>query len=313
MYLELTIIKINLSLWIIGYFIFFFFTYFLHFFIYRLTLKKLEVKSIHLEKSIFKYLLKNKKLIILGIISPDYMFAYLYKEVLDDNYDKDFCEIRKKKYYHDYKAQKIKCELIGERYECEIHEKKKKRKLFIIYSNWANLIVTSYFTLFAIFNLYEDFIPKYFIDLVIVIIITRTLSRVIEIIYAFYNDVVSPSMSSNLEFGERTSNLKRWNRISLAIHSYVEVTLLFALIYHLLKTTFEGSNEEYINTILYSFSVSAFNVSFPESLYTFENFFHVVQIGTSMTLVILALASYLGIQDEMNKYEKIDWNNNKYI
>lgn len=316
MVLEFTIIGINLIYWILGYISVFIFSFFLHFIVYLLTLNKLEVIPIPIpiKKNIFKYILMNKSLMFLFAISPDYMFAYIFKEVLNDNYDTNSCELRKKnKYYHYYREEKFRCKLIIDRYECEIHEKKRKRKLFILYSNWSNLIVTSYLTIIAVFNLYHEFIPQFFMDTMMIFIILRTLSRVIEIIYAFYSDVVSTSMTHNLEIGERASNLKRGNRISLAIHSYVEVTLLFALIYYLLKIGTKVLNEEYINIILYSFSVSAFNASFIESAYTFVNFIHVIQVGTSMTLIILAIASYLGIKDEMNKYEKADWKKKKYI
>lgn len=309
--LEFTIIEIDLIYWILGYIMVFIFSFFLHFIVYLLTLKKLEVIPIPIKKKIFKYKILNKSLMFL---SPDYMFAHIYKEVLNDNYDNNSCELRKKnKYYHYYREEKFRCKLIKDRYECEIHKKKRTRKLFILYSNWSNLIVTSYLTIIAVFNLYDEIISLFFVNIMIVFIILRTLSRVIEIIYAFYNDVVSTNMTHNLEIGERASNLKRGNRISLAIHSYVEVTLLFALIYYLLQIGPKVLNEEYINIILYSFSVSAFNASFIESTYTFVNFLHVIQVVTSMTLIILAIASYLGIKDKMNKYEKADWKKEKYI
>lgn len=314
-YYELSIIEINLSYWIIGYIIIFIFAFISHLIVYILTINKLRIDSDLPKKSIFSFENQNKSLIALFLISPDYMSAYLYKELLNKQDDKKQCEKRKNEKYCHYNYEvKLECKLIGNKYECEIHENKRKRKLFILYSNWLNLIVTSYLIIFAIFDLYNEFLPPSFLELTIVVIIMRTFSRVIEITYAFYNDVVSTKMTAELEIGERTSNLKRGNRISLAVHSYLEITLLFALISYLLDLfTGKSLSGDYINNILYSFSVSAFNVSFPADFSTFNKFLHVIQVGTSMTLVILALASYLGIKDEMNEYEKSDWRSNKYI
>ncbi|MEC0305048.1 hypothetical protein [Terribacillus saccharophilus] len=145
-------------------------------------------------------------------------------------------------------------------------------------------------------------------------LLLHTLSRGIEIVYAFYKDVVSSRMNSELEIDEKLSNLKRGNRISLAVHSYLEMALIFGIIYFIQPATSKLSEGgSLLDSILYSFSVMAFNFSFDKSFITLGGVLHVTQVFIGITLVVLSIANYLGMKDTMSEFEKSDWRNGKYI
>ncbi|HDX9652507.1 TPA: hypothetical protein ROY23_002973 [Bacillus wiedmannii] len=286
-----------------------------------------------------KLCVKNKNLLLRRIImfglSHDYFYASYYKDCLIKN--KDFneqCPLRDnenkllKKYYHYYKERKyIECKTTNDlsRYGCERHQERKRLRDYIIFSNWFNvsaaaifffLIIVFHWIIALFFNEYMWYESAiYFLkQIIFIFILIRVISRAIEVSVAFYNDVVKVKMNSDLSFGDRATTLKRGNRISLAVHSYIEFVLLFAILYY--------SKSDWINSslvsitknplgcldyVLYSAAVSAFNFSFDNTIYTLGKFVHVLQVFLSIILVVLSLATYLGLRDEMNEYEKVDW------
>jgi hypothetical protein len=115
----------------------------------------------------------------------------------------------------------------------------------------------------------------------------------------------------------KSSNLKRGDRISLAIHSYAELILLFACVYFLsgsgINNNLEGlSMTSFLDFLLYSASVSSFNFSLELEATTYGKIVHVTQVLTSMTLIVLSIATYIGMRDEMSVYEKIEWEEDNY-
>ncbi|EMA6345068.1 hypothetical protein U3450_004134 [Bacillus cytotoxicus] len=157
--------------------------------------------------------------------------------------------------------------------------------------------------------------PYIIIDLIYIFLLIRLISRSIEIGLAFYNDTVKAKMNSDLLIGERSTNLKRGNRISLAVHSYIELILLISPLYfmkpELITPILLDKHQQsflYLDYILYSASVSAFNISFDMvNLTSLGKFIHVLQVFMSIILVVLSVATYLGFKDNMNEFEKADW------
>ncbi|MDF9626918.1 hypothetical protein P5775_30030 [Bacillus cereus] len=250
---------------------------------------------------------------------------------------------------HEYQGKKIRCKynINTDRFDCEKHQEKKRLKQFIIHSNWINVyfacflvIVSIVFsclgTLISNINAMINFIviimelekqlidifkntfteaPYIIIDLIYIFLLIRLISRSIEIGLAFYNDTVKAKMNSDLLIGERSTNLKRGNRISLAVHSYIELILLISPLYfmkpELITPILLDKHQQsflYLDYILYSASVSAFNISFDMvNLTSLGKFIHVLQVFMSIILVVLSVATYLGFKDNMNEFEKADW------
>lgn len=249
------------------------------------------------------------------LVSPDYLFSKIYKGILEKSVDSIGMETENETCDSGYKE----------------HINKKARKLFIINSNWANIIVTCVFILFLyiVSSTKIDIVKDVqVLEFIMLFLLFHTFSRAIEIVIAFYKDVTVTTMTKYLQIGKRHSSLKRGNRISLAIHSYLEITLLFGMVYfvnslyrlseansstHLYVLKLSKLNDSLLENILYSFSLTAFNISFDPNCPLEYNILHVTQVLVGMTLVILSIANYLGLKDTMSIREKSDFKDDKYI
>ncbi|MGM0410741.1 MAG: hypothetical protein ACQEQF_08240 [Bacillota bacterium] len=114
------------------------------------------------------------------------------------------------------------------------------------------------------------------------IIVYRTFSRAVEIIFSFYSDV-----ATKFGFEEKTSKLNRYDRISLAVFSYLEMIISFALIYNAYNVF-----DNLLLAIIESLKVMTFLGSFSDSR-LYLNYIIAGQIFVSLTLVLFALAGYL--------------------
>ncbi|PHB89630.1 hypothetical protein COE94_00235 [Bacillus toyonensis] len=281
-------------------------------------------------KSKKETLVRNIKYGILNAFSPDYFFARVFKYSLENNnsYNQEClnrkfyrakrgCEgIQGEKKLHLYLNEKIKCEynVKEDRYDCEKHQEKKRLQKFVIYSNWVNVFsICILFILSMIldWSLNSDDTNK-LIKFAFIFVTVRLMSRAIEVAIAFYSDVVRTKMTRDLSIGERSTNLKRGHRISLVVHTYFEFVILFSILYFLEPIWINGNAlaglRNYIDFVLYSASVSAFNISFDTtSLTTLGKIIHTLQVFLCINLIVLSIATYLGFQDKMNSFEKADW------
>lgn len=302
---NIKILNIKIFIWAASLIFVIFMSFVLHYIAYNKTtkeiegLKKLKLKSIIDLPSLSSLAVNFHKI----ILTPDYLFAAYFKKLLIESIEK--CPKRILPSEEHLYNESIVCEC----YECEEHLKKKSRKLFILLSNWLNIILVCALVILTVF--WGQYLTKgNLFALFFAFLVIRTLSRGIEIVSAFYKDVVVSRMTPTLEFGEKLSSLKRGNRISLAVHSYLEMTLIYGIIYFI-QSQSKGS---LMDSILYSFSVTALNYSFNiKEFSTFEKMLHISQIFIGITLVVLSIASYLGIKDKMSPYEESDWKKNKYI
>lgn len=314
---------ISVSDWILGYFIAFLTSYLIRLcvFIYILRERFFRTKLFKLDLYIdfFKKHIKDNegntglensfvKVLnnVLRIFTPDYSYAVNFKVLLTNNevrkyIGKEAFEKSINKYGENLRSNNERDSNVEE--EKEKNFQKETRKNFIEYTNWLNIIVACVYLLLVIIFASN----KGYQDLLFCFIFFRVSSRCIEIIFAFYKDVVRTKTSkhnSKINLNYKSSSLLRGNRISLAIHSYVEVIILFTIIYYLsywnTKLGFIslfGESVKFIDFLFYSFSISAFNVSFIQEGSNLLHYFHTLQILTSLTLVVLSLASYIGSKD----------------
>lgn len=310
---------IKLHNWFFGYVITILIAFFLHYIVYIKSINKIGDEAKHWTIiECIKYSFKDfKKKVILFIFSSDYVFANDFKNIIYESKKKYTCPMRDpKNNFHEYNGDQVDCkdENFSGNYGCEIHLQKKSRKLYILLSNWSNVILACCLIITTAFFINPGSDNSNIKEIYFAFLIFHIASRVIEISCAFYKDVVVSRMTLEIEIGERLSNLKRGNRISLAVHSYVEIALLYSIIYYLkplLTNVFQQDN--LLDYILYSFSVMAFNFSFSNDFTTFGKVVHITQIFVSITLVVLSIANYLGLKDRMSVYEKADWKKKKYI
>lgn len=268
--------------------------------------------------------IKGWKYYLILIFSPDYLYAKILKYSLSNNNDmNDECFFRKKSTTngrHIYSNRMVKCEynLKMDRYMCERHQEKKRLQKFVIYSNWVNLMSAGalMFLCLILSAPWKKGQTNNIIEFLFILVLVHIISRAIEVSFAFYNDVVKAKMTKDLKIGERSTNLKRGHRISLAVHTYVEFILLFSILYFLepklINWDVFSHLNNYVEFILYSASVAAFNISFDvKQLTSFGKIIHTLQVFLSINLVVLSIATYLGFKDEMSAFEKVDWEKEK--
>lgn len=198
-------------------------------------------------------ILSNTKKCFFNILSLDYYFADAYKTF-----------IKHKQKYFSYANQ------IGH---------------FIKKSNAFNLIIS---IIFAFIICYSDIMiitNSNLFNIFKMFVLVRCISRSIEIVVAFYKDVVYKQRKS--------SSLKSGERITLAVKSYIDVIIMYGCVYDLFKI-FNCNNIFY--ALIRSFGISTFTeVEYNGVI--LASLIISLQVLTSMVLVIFSLARYIGEED----------------
>jgi hypothetical protein len=278
---------------------------------------KSDRKTTKSKSQIFKNVLKFT-------FSPDFYFANQYKNSLralltihpcDNTTD---CKHNDGICYHQWDTIKI------------------AKKYFIQFSNWINIITVSLLGV-IILILHENTVT-YFDSLLLGVIVLRIISRFIEISIAFYKDnVLVHDKIFKSNDGTDPIYIHRWknslllksSRISLAVHSLIEVIILFSLFYYLASNigiieipfskpvltmdeesgaiTLLESNyiTQFKDYLLYTISVTAMNFSFdPTYVVSWLGLAHIAQVILSLVLIVLSIASYIGLDNNLTKREE---------
>ena len=157
-------------------------------------------------------------------------------------------------------------------------------KEYVIINNKANLILSILITGLVFFAFTFDPESQIYKTLISAAVI-RSISRSFEISLAFGRDV--------LQVSQNATGLKKFERIKLAISSYFEIFIYFAAVYLVLPC---GKGISY--AITSSLSVGTLtNVGFVFVSDHFVNNIAFVQVFTTLSLVVLSLASYLSRGD----------------
>lgn len=279
--------------------------------------------------SLYRYHLENQGhgKIITYILSHmlDYLSALHFKELIKNNYrdthhcigsciiDKDGICIRE--------WDKIRIKL----------------KFFIEFSNWINFVVAF---LLASLTILLWGLEGWIIDLIFCVIILRVVSRFLEIAIAFFNDVVKVNdklfTNGGYKHGEaiyihrwKNSLILKSGRISLAIHSLVEIIFLYSILYYYILLYFPNSHPEnifvpvlewnifsYLHFLLLSTATSFMNTSFREFAQLIWSVTHITQVLLSVILIILSITTYIGLDNEISNrdkefYKRIELTNRK--
>jgi hypothetical protein len=179
-----------------------------------------------------------------------------------------------------------------------IYKSQAKAKL-IQYFNWINLSVSLTFASFIVLIFNSNYINGYddygMIKILLIFVFIRSFSRSFEIIYAFIEDVATK------EGDKKTTTLDRYDRLSLAITSYIEIFISYSIFYYLWAIIFKGNKKiMFLDKLIKSIGIMSFtDVDFYNKMSV--SHIHVflyntalaLQIITSMVLIIFAIASYL--------------------
>ncbi len=204
---------------------------------------------------IFNFIINVSKL-LLRILLPNWLISDYFKEMIDASYMNIRDEETSKKLINIEGKDKIEI------------EKAEKRKEFIQAMNYLNLLIGGGCTLMAILiKRLVGVIPNFCVSFLYL----RIISRSYEIISAFLKDVLDSKTNSSLQKGER---------LKLALNSLLEVGINYSLIYYISSDNFQ---ESFLKSMGTSLLVSV----------EINNWLDLLHVLTSITLIYLALASYI--------------------
>lgn len=163
-----------------------------------------------------------------------------------------------------------------------------KGELLVSYNYW-NFFISFGFVLLVVLGNFRY-------ETLVFLLLCRTFSRSLEIIFSFTLDVMKE---------KRTSSLQPSKRLSLAIISYIELIILYGGVYSIvgyLPVKEALDLGAFIDNLILSIGYITFtDVNFS---YYFDDgifydldevkYFSVLQVITGFTLIIFAIASYVG-------------------
>jgi len=260
--------------------------------------------------------IKYNKLLLL--LSPDLYYANLYKEQI-----KLACKKNKS-----LLPKNISEETMFKDTESidtiQWNHIKIQSKYFVENCNWININLTVVgigliyiFTIILKSSLLNEFL--------LTLMIFRLISRGIEVTIAFYNDVVNVNsklfiLSNESTFksyyinGFKSTLIRQSGRLSLAIHTLIELTLLYGFIYYLyfniivdIPSAFADIDTPpptFFEMLLFSSSLGLFNISYNAYANILLALFHSSQVFLSGVLILLSIAQYIGADKSLSPEEE---------
>ena len=171
------------------------------------------------------------------------------------------------------------------------NRREKKLRRFLQISNYLNFVSSIAFFLGCI-KLEQDSLHPFILFGIVSFSMVRTISRSFEIAFAFTKDVIKEE--------KKNSNLSNGERIILGINSYLEIIINYAILYYLLSV-FQISNlfaYKDLNLALFrSIGISSFTGINVSNL----DYFAILQLFTSLSLIYFAFAGYVGSLNSRSK------------
>lgn len=169
-------------------------------------------------------------------------------------------------FHLDYRTSDIlKYELLKN----NILNKREKRGELINYFNRVNLMMALFFYTFIIGYGYDETSI-----LILLFFVLRSLYRSFEIIHAFVKDVTKSE-------DNKKSDLKKHDRLSLVIRSYIEIIILNAVVYKILFKLYGG-----LEPFIHSLGIVSFgDFSFVRMSILLENAINIVQSGENFDII----------------------------
>lgn len=254
-------------------------------------------------------------------LSPDLFYAKYYKEMIKQSCKEDDSLFEDEMVYTDRNDNDINT--------FQWNKIKILSKFFVENSNWSNinytLVIILILYVISIFNL--SIFGFSINELLLTMVIFRLFSRGIEITISFYKDVVrvdsklfipkSGNVSNSYYInGFKSTLIRQSERLSLAIHTLIELVILYAFIYYLFFNIIidlpnfngiaEGVNAPtFFEMILFSSSLGLFNISYNAYANILLAIFHFSQVMLSGILLLLSIAQYIGADKTLSPEEEV--------
>lgn len=297
----------------------------------KIKLKKI-LKKARYKKRVTNFNVASLERLLKLVLTPDLHYADLYKKKIKEDINFEFI-------LEELKINGYKCGHLTDL--CKIDKVytdndgiksyiwsliKVDRKFYIEWCNWANILLSvGYLTIAYIINL--PLVKTFNIfgvslsTLLIITVLFRIISRGGEVAFAFYKDVTrinSKIFYEENKEGEKIicyidvfnkSLLRNRGRLSLAIHTLVEMFILYGTIYYLLFSLSDEFSLHIFEAMLFSVSLGLFNFSYFNYGDILLSILHVSQVIISVVLILLSIAQYLSSEElseeEANFYAKV--------
>ncbi|PLR59077.1 hypothetical protein CYU11_03205 [Vibrio parahaemolyticus] len=167
----------------------------------------------------------------------------------------------------------------------DVKDRNKSKSCLIVVFNYVNVA----FSFVLLFLAYFSVSMNWYTETVAWLCAIRFISRCIEITVAFARDVITKPAVETAK-----GKLTKYDRMQLALKSYIEVFVLGASVYVL---TLPPGGISLITAVNMSFGVGTFtNTSSAISSMGFQTLILLVymQVFTTLTLVVMAFAIYIG-------------------
>ena len=182
----------------------------------------------------------------------------------------------------------------------------RSRSEFVEYSNWINFTFAA--VIYLVLTVVDPllFPPQSAASGGVLVLqsflLIRLLSRCLEMTIAFYRDVATNARNV------RNSNLSKYRRISLAVHSYFELIVAYAVSYYVLDFPLNFADKPdftpgLLDSLYYSLGVVTFTNVNIDGFNNLQQLIVYSQVITAQVLIGLSIASYIGWEDEKDQEE----------
>lgn len=259
----------------------------------------LEVKKLTEQKNC----LKNQISKFLYLESKDFIFYFMQNSSIKNH----FIKRKEKPPFFQIFIKIIKAvtsldhfisDVIKEWVEKHTENSSEAKAKLIQYFNWINLnIVLSFGILIIVifdFKFWNNQILTAVSKTILIYFFIRSISRSLEIIYAFFGDVATRKGKV------KSTDLDRYDRLSLAVTSYIEMIISYSIFYYLWAVVFcKYCDFIFLDKLIKSIGIMTFSnfincgLSVKNLRIFLFNTAVSFQVITSIVLIIFAVASYL--------------------
>lgn len=129
--------------------------------------------------------------------------------------------------------------------------------------------------------------------LLMFVLLWLALSRCNEIAFAFYRDTIDHLKK------ERKTSLKPWQRIQMAVRSYLSLTANFGMVCYFVPTLYDPAPNNFVQALYFSgVTIATLGYGDIKPIQAVSQLLAVYEVFSGILLVVLALGTYLASHDK---------------
>jgi voltage-gated potassium channel Kch len=163
--------------------------------------------------------------------------------------------------------------------------------------SWSRFFIFSELALSAFLIFLTAYWPSLLDSLVIAhVFIFLAWSRINELIYAFYQDAIS-----HLKSEQQASDLKFYERLQMALKSYIGLITYFAIFYYFIRldSSFEPKFNNFFESMYFSV-ITITTLGYGDFLpkHWLMKVFSMYEVLTGLLMVVVVIGAYVGAERE---------------